>query len=231
MWSLVQEMRLSLIYPLIAFCVLRNWRAAVVGSFVISTGCIAIESKITIPWAFDPLLTLSYLFLFTAGAALAHNADSIRRLFSKLPVWCTVGLWLVALRVVTVPVECNYSIETSAAALLIITLCFATNSADRFLALRPFRWLGRVSYSLYLVHLPIVLTYVHLFYGKVPLPVLLLAAIGTALIAAEPMHRWVAVPSVNLAQRVSSAQIARFTSALRRALIARARTSSHVIAE
>jgi peptidoglycan/LPS O-acetylase OafA/YrhL len=205
MWSLTQEMRMSLIFPLIALFVIGNWRVAVAASFIIAIRCNQIDASANLDWTWDPFLTLSYLFLFTGGAALALNRDRLAPFFARLPRWTHIALWIVAIRLVAVPAEVHAAIITNIGALAIVALAVGTNVADGFLSFGAFRWLGRVSYSLYLVHLPIILTYVHLFHGRAPLPLLLLASIATALPSAELMHRWVERPAVDCAQRLATA--------------------------
>jgi peptidoglycan/LPS O-acetylase OafA/YrhL len=75
---------------------------------------------------------------------------------------------------------------------------------QRMLSGRILAWLGAISFSLYLVHFPIVVTFGQLFgpehwwWGalvSVPLSVLL----------AQLMYRWVELPAQALANRVGSA--------------------------
>jgi peptidoglycan/LPS O-acetylase OafA/YrhL len=165
---------------------------------------------------FDVISTLSYLFLFTAGAALAAHAAAVRRLVGSAPLWLQGSLWLVALRLVAVPTETAYGLLTGAGAVLIVGLAFGTPAIDRVLSNQPvLTWLGRISYGLYLVHLPIILTCVHLLYARLPLPAIFGIAIVLSLGAAEIMHRAVEQPSIALGRKLAALRAFRWTMPLR----------------
>lgn len=204
MWSLVQELRISVIFPFIALWVVADWRAAVLVTAALSAVCTFVELHAHITWMFDPILTLSYVYLFAAGAALASHAHTVRRL-GRLPRWLQLGLWLVALRLVAVPVERDVALATGAGALLIIALAFGTPVSDRVLSTHNVLiWLGRVSYSLYLVHWPIIMTCVHLLRERLPLIAILAIAVAMSLAAAELMNRLIEQPSIALGRRFAS---------------------------
>ena len=65
------------------------------------------------------------------------------------------------------------------------------------------RWLGRVSYSLYLVHLPIFLALYPVLAGRVPFPAAALLLIVASLAAAAVMHRLVEAPATRLGRRLT----------------------------
>jgi len=219
MWSLIHEIRISIFFPFIALCVVMNWRAAVVVSTLVSAACVYIELHHQISWLYDPFRTLSFVFLFTAGAALASHADDVRRFLGRCPGWLQIGLWVVALRLATFPAEQYLSLATAAGALLIIALAFGTRTTDRILSAHGvLTWLGRISYSLYLVHFPILLTSVHLLHGRLPLPAIFGLVILTSLVAADVMNRVVEQPSIAFGRRVASLPALKWTFPLRRKL-------------
>jgi peptidoglycan/LPS O-acetylase OafA/YrhL len=65
------------------------------------------------------------------------------------------------------------------------------------------RYLGRISYSLYLVHLPILLALMHRFYGAAPAPVLIAGGIGVTFLVADLSNRFIERPSQMLGRRLS----------------------------
>ena len=71
-------------------------------------------------------------------------------------------------------------------------------ASDRVLSAPPLVWLGKVSYSLYLIHVPLLVSAVHLTYGRLPLGVTIPAVIAASLLCAELMHRFVELPSIRL---------------------------------
>lgn len=74
---------------------------------------------------------------------------------------------------------------TLASALLLWLGTSPTNIPTRLLSAAPFRWLGKISYSLYLVHWPVVVLLFLVYQGEVPYPIALsgaLACIGFAVL-------------------------------------------------
>jgi peptidoglycan/LPS O-acetylase OafA/YrhL len=212
MWSLVHELRISFIFPLLALCVSRNWRLALAGSTLISVAAFLVERHHPLDWTFDPMSTSSYLYLFAAGATLAKHAQDARDRIGRFPGWLQLLLWVVALRLVTVPVESHLSLATGAGAVLLIALAFGTPSADRLLSTNACcTWLGRVSYSLYLVHFPILLTWVHLMHGRLPLSAIFLLTIVSSLAAAELMNRFVERPTIALGRKLAALPAAQWS--------------------
>ena len=90
------------------------------------------------------------------------------------------------------------------AAILLVGLCFADPVAVRILSHGPFVWLGRISYSLYLVHLPILIGMLHVSYGKIPLAATLAIALVLIVVVSDLSYRLVERPSLLLGRRLAS---------------------------
>jgi peptidoglycan/LPS O-acetylase OafA/YrhL len=122
--------------------------------------------------------------MFVLGILLA-------RFGVRLPGWSVpVGCLLLA-----VPSD---AIEGLGGA-LIISAAIGPGRFASVLRFAAFRWLGRVSYSLYLVHVPVI-------YALGP-PLTLsrgLSAIMLSCFAAEVMYRLVEVPGIVLGRRVAA---------------------------
>ena len=205
MWSLVHEMRISVAYPLIALCVRSNWRATTSGLFVVSVLSAFLNQHHPFAIAgFDPAATGSYLFLFAAGAALNLNSAAIRRWAASADRRIIVLLFAASLATIASPVDeaAITIIFGSFAALTIVGLC-AAGTGDRVLLQAVPLWLGRVSYSLYLIHLIVLLTLVHLFAGRIPMLVILGSVVAISLLAAEAMYRLVELPSIELGRKLT----------------------------
>ena len=91
-------------------------------------------------------------------------------------------------------------IAVYAASVLLIVLAQQPGAFQAALRRAPLLWLGRVSYSLYLVHVPLLVASVVLLHGTVPLWACLLLGAAVSLPAAEAMHRLVEAPSRDLAR-------------------------------
>jgi peptidoglycan/LPS O-acetylase OafA/YrhL len=198
MWSLVHEMRISIIFPLIALFVVKDWRVAAIVAFFISLASAYVNRAHLLPdWPYQPSNTLQYVFLFAAGAALSLHAPGVRDRLARISIPARVVLWVAALVAITLPF-----IDIFAATLL-VALCLAP-WADAAMSHAVPAWLGRVSYSLYLVHMPVLYTMMHLFWGKLPLIVLLAFAVLVALLVSELTYRFVERPAISLGRRLAS---------------------------
>ena len=82
---------------------------------------------------------------------------------------------------------------------------------------RWLRFLGRISYSLYLVHVPLILAAVLLLDGVVPIPLVLLCVPPVAIVLGWLFHETIAEPCVRLGQRLA-ARVARHRADARVAL-------------
>ncbi|WP_187371326.1 acyltransferase family protein [Methylobacterium oryzihabitans] len=217
MWSLVYEMRISLIFPLLVYAINRDWRIAFIGSFVISAISMVFFRRFGL--TFDPFSALRYLWLFAAGAIMACNYQFLIAWFNQQRLAYRLLAWAAVLALLVVSLERIENATTPLAALLIVFLCFADRPADRFLSRSVLRWFGEISYSLYLLHIPILLALTHLLYHKVSMPVLTALIVGTSLLASHVMYHAIERPSIalgrTLARRATSGREVR--SALPRA--------------
>ena len=208
-WSLVLEVRYSLLFPLLAAAVTRSWLVTLVTA--------AIVSLFTPPnptSAFDMLWTSRYVVLFVAGAALSLNRARLQASFARVasrPL--SVLLLLVSLAAIIsdprlvfapAPIVC-------AGAILLVAVCAFDPWLAGALQRRPLGWLGRVSFSLYLIHLPVLLAFVHLLHGMLPVAVIALVALPATLGAAGLIERWVERPALKLSRRVLTSSSGRAT--------------------
>ncbi len=70
-------------------------------------------------------------------------------------------------------------------------------------------WLGAISYSLYLVHVPLLLASVILLHGILPTGVIPVGVVPASILLAWLFNGAVAAPSVRLGQRLAGAWLAR----------------------
>lgn len=202
MWSLVHEVRISIMFPAIMIMVMRSTRWSIVVSLLLLLLSGVLHRIIPGAVADTWLDTLWYIPFFVAGALIARHRNAISIATSKLGrrfEWLAVGVAIVLLAIPAgVPfAELPYGV---AGAMLII-LAVAGGEFAKLMGASLFQWLGRVSYSLYLVHLPIILTMVHLLAGMWPLSAILALSLLASLTVAELMYRAVERPSIALGRR------------------------------
>ena len=93
-------------------------------------------------------------------------------------------------------------------------LALGRPAVSRVLMHPAFRFLGRISYSYYLLH-SVVLTHVaDALYGHVPNVAIVIVGIGASIALAWVAYRWVEAPSIQLSQylyrRISERMIQRW---------------------
>jgi peptidoglycan/LPS O-acetylase OafA/YrhL len=202
LWSLKWEVAFSLMFPAYVFIALR-WRRF----WQVKIG---LALLLALTGALLDLDWLSYLPVFALGAVLGAERERIRELTRSWPrlVWFLVaaaGIFLANAEWVS-PEQPIPGVEAvvTVGATLIVLLFISCNSAKRLGDTAAAQWLGRVSFSLYLVHLPIILAGVTLL-RSVSLPLALAVSLAASLLVAELFYRYVEQPSHRLSMAVGRA--------------------------
>lgn len=218
LWSLQFEVLYSLVAPFVGAVVL--WWATRHGRSVwlpplLALGFVALM---------DGHRSIQLAAMFALGAALPPLVDSQRDRLARVNRVAWPVVLVVAFVLLTAywwPGITNLALPTAGAALLVV-LAVTAAPVSAFLSLRPVRWLGLVSFSLYLVHEPIEVL-VAQFLGPGNGAWVLPIGVPLALAAAWVFWRWAEAP----AHRLSRALGRRVTQrdASRRPAPARVRTA------
>lgn len=222
-WSLVQEMRISIIFPFLALIINRpNWK----GPFLTCLGLLIVSGlNNTFNWqnsyGFRTSIfnTFEYIPMFMIGGYCAKYLNKLISLYSHLTSSLKVLVWLAAylffnfhgimisiadyLRIYSFEtIAGDYSIVVGSILIIIITL--SSKRVQRFLLVMPLRFLGRVSYSLYLYHLPVLFSLVYLFYYSIPLWLILAISFPISLLIANLSWVFIEKPSIKYGKVVIS---------------------------
>jgi len=214
-WSLVYEMRLSIFYPVVAWLALRLSLAwGVVVSLAICAAGFLLEFVFHTDW----MRTIGYGGLFLLGALIARHLGKIRARMEWSGAWGKVLAFALAILLFKVthflPARfydfwSNVPLHGAAAALVIV-LAMTTVHFKRLLHTAPLQWLGKVSYSLYLIHGAVLYSLVSVFWGRTTHHVLLLGlGMLLAMALAEPLYLWVEMPAIQLGRRLTRGSQAR----------------------
>ena len=217
LWSLQWEVIFSLalpVYLLLAHRLLM--RTQVLCSILLSTLGVAID-----------LPVLTYLPMFALGTAMGANWDAVVAWGSRqsqrpsasamwaaltvVAVVLTTSRWPLAVFLSRDAAELFSAPMSLVGVMLVIIIAVSWRPARNALQTGPLRSLGLVSFSLYLVHEPIVIATAYLFDGsKLAVPaaifVSLIVAVGFFLLVEKPAHR--------LARRIRDSEAARGVEAL-----------------
>jgi peptidoglycan/LPS O-acetylase OafA/YrhL len=210
-WSLVYEARVSLMFPILAVLVLRGSAAFWVAVALLLGGYLEwVSWRLGMAgWARQFIgdglgaglvITAHYVALFIFGILLAAHADLAARLAALFP-----ALFFVAgIGALFVPSDTVNSL--GAAMLIALTIGYAPIS--RIFQWSPLRWLGRVSYSLYLIHGPIIVA-IGDRYGRPMSAVELAVSCVLCVLASEFLYRTVEAPCIRLGRWLTSSEHAR----------------------
>lgn len=215
-WSLIHEMRISLIFPFIMWIVVGTpWRRTVALAIAMVFAGYFL-GRLT--GQAGDLGTVSYTAMFILGALLAKhrirvidqirglNAIGICGLFGAAVLAYTVSWWLEL--PLGPPLSNLYGttandLVISCGALLFLALALSSNTARKYLMSRPLRYLGRISYSLYLVHAFVIVGLIHILYAILPLAAILVISLIVSLALATAGNVYVEAPAIRLGRRLA----------------------------
>jgi peptidoglycan/LPS O-acetylase OafA/YrhL len=216
-WSLVHELRVSLIFPLVARAALGPRPALALGgaALVSAAGLVGYRLSQVGGAPNDLFMTAHYLLLFVVGALLARHRERL------LAGWAALGragrtaalagaglayvgagplaeAWLADASVAR---QALHHGLVGAACVAFLLAALAPGHVQRALGLAANRFLGRVSYSLYLVHLPVLAA----LHGQLGLrgPAFVVGAIALSLALAWAGERWVERPAIALGRHLA----------------------------
>jgi peptidoglycan/LPS O-acetylase OafA/YrhL len=211
LWSLAWEMWFSLLLPVgVIFAVAtRRWTLAWVALLLATSTTGYLLGS-------EPLM---YLPAFGLGALLAANYETLQVRSARLTrsragttVWALIAVlgpvllvsyWLFR-PVLTEPWNAiTLAMRVPGAALIVATVALWP-PVQRMLGGRLLAWLGAISFSLYLVHFPIVVTFGQLF-GPAHWWAGALVSVPLSVLLAQAMYRWVELPAQSLAHRAGAA--------------------------
>lgn len=215
-WSLVHEMRISLVFPLLmAFLLQHRWQTTLLAAAALGIVGVAISrGSVWLGHENDYGQTLGYVLMFAVGALLCRHRTALIAWFQALPAilrWAGLALAILAY---TYPFWALPSVRllhlsliddwvTTAGIAVFIVAGLASPTAGRVLRLPPLRWLGSVSYSLYLFHAIVLLALLNLLLGVVPLWWIWTLTVVLGLACAVAGHQLLERPSIALGRRLA----------------------------
>ncbi|WP_282942335.1 acyltransferase [Paenibacillus sp. RC67] len=218
-WSLVHEMRISLVFPILMLLLVRiDWKKGVGLSILLS-----IISVVTF-FAFNPadvtgtefFATINYTAMFVIGALIAKYRLEIQKRFITLSKKFKVLLLLTGLLMylyfhpsfaIKMLIFNNISpfyrtvIDSWAVtfgAVIIIVFAMYSATFTRILKNKGINFLGKISYSLYLVHLIVLFTCIHLLHSTLPIWIIYIICVIVTLVISSLMYFTIEKPSMNL---------------------------------
>ncbi len=192
-WSLDVEMRISLLLPLLLLPV-RRWRPA---APLLAAGLLA-SGAVLRPWGAPPVIWSSLLYagMFLLGTALAGQVGRLRAVRPGWPALVMLaGAWAVLFLV------WREALEAVGAAMLVAAVLMRGPPAA-LCETAAARFLGRISFSLYLVHVPVLMAVLAVL-GTTPFWRVVVVFVPVSLAVAWAFHRIIEIPSHALSRRWS----------------------------
>ncbi|MFT4412574.1 acyltransferase family protein [Fredinandcohnia humi] len=220
-WSLIHELRISLVFPFIVFLIKRvNWKITIIISLVLS--CISGLNNIfnfqeSNGYNITYFHTIHFVSLFILGALLAKHKNEVITVYKKLH---RIYKWLLLFTSLFIYqfsefivyflhgftnidfisthfwIIVEYGVALGSVGLIVSAL--GSYRLERILLFRPILFLGKISYSLYLYHLPIILGCFYLLHYILPLWLISIIGIFLSVCIASVAWKLVEQPSINI---------------------------------
>lgn len=171
-WSLVHEMRISIIFPFIMLLILKlSYRKSLLIALFFSLSSYILINVFTQNGTASILITPHYISMFMVGALLAKNIERIVKFANKINPIAKLLLFAIAvcaytytwlfhdIRILHVGYINEWAVVLGAS--IFIILAFSSRTMSAFLNMKPIHYLGKISYSLYLYHIISLLFVVH----------------------------------------------------------------------
>jgi peptidoglycan/LPS O-acetylase OafA/YrhL len=201
-WSLIPEVACSLMLPALVWL---HQRTGQIGRFAILL-CLAVAGH----YSGDG--STQYMVAFYAGFSLPEIIAPWLNSFYRAAIAAIAGWLLLCLgNKYGVPYTSNMREVCTVGAVILISSIVAAPDAFRFLNARPLRFIGRLSFSFYLLHLPALFLLSATVLAMPALKpqnecgaiILATASVMMALCLAALSHRFIELPGIALGRRIA----------------------------
>ena len=225
MWSLVHEMRVSLLFPILLFLLRLKPGKALIGSgvlFLIGVVTTGLRFNESAGYYNAYTYTIYYLVVFLVGGAVATYQQTLLTGYAKLTAFFKGAFLIIALLLYNYADIIFSSIFTDASkmhpviyacgksitedGLITFASCYfiiaAISAAGKqtFLEKKLPLFLGKISYSLYLVHTSVGGFIYYTLYGKMPVVSIIIICFMASFIVAYLFNKYVEMPSMKVAK-------------------------------
>lgn len=210
-WTLVMEMRISIIFLLLVFF-FRKYSSFI--NFLVWGLVVIIVLFFNKSFAFqvDYLNTFSFLLNFILGILLVKHREEIHNFYSNNNIFAKFIFILIMLFLLRYSKEIlsYFSIYTTFTYYLLtgigssILIIYSLNSEilKNFLLFKIIHFIGKISYSLYLLHAIVLYSFIYLFYGYVNNYFIALLSFVFSIFLSYIFYTYVELKSINIGIKV-----------------------------
>jgi peptidoglycan/LPS O-acetylase OafA/YrhL len=216
-WSLIHEMRLSLVFPLLFLFVLRIKPIfSILACFLLTE--IALLNEVfgwekSNGWETGYFYTLQMTSFFIVGILLARYKEPLVKWYGAMKKWKKILLfigscilfrysmegWMINVKLLMVS---DYGSVIGACGLMVIAL--GSMKAAALLRKPLFKFFGNISYSMYLNQITMLYLVIFLLYGSLPIPVILLVYLTSVVVFSFVTWKTIELPSIALGRVLSN---------------------------
>ena len=217
-WTLVIEMRISIVFPLLCYIVLRvrPW-ISIASAIAISIGATYFQIKVGYN-AYELTLNIAGYFvigillaryrtrLIAWAAGLSRGVGALYLAAALLVYWygaLTIQVIAKVLLHVHNPRLLGLDWACGIGAVLLIIMSLGYAPLSRVLLARFPQFLGKIFYSVYLVHGTVLFALLHALSGRLPPAAIFLIYIPTVLLLSTIMYSLVEKPSMEFGRRIT----------------------------
>jgi peptidoglycan/LPS O-acetylase OafA/YrhL len=222
-WSLVHELRISMVFPLMMIILKLKWTQSIILAFFISlVGILLSISGMNLSEGYltSFAYSLHYSSMFVIGALLAINYEKIIKIFKVLTIKTKYLLLTVGLCLYTLQIGFTFFLSskdilffirdwtTAVGAAIFIVISLGSAKASNILNKKYVEFFGKISYSLYLYHLPILFASLYLLEGFLPMWLILVIGVFITIMVSTISWKYIENLSVKFG-RVLSKKVVR----------------------
>ncbi|MEH7236373.1 acyltransferase family protein [Bacillus sp. JJ1562] len=213
-WSLVHEMRISIVFPFIMFFIIRYKWKSIFGAFALSIIGFGL-SVLTGASNIDLFITLHYASLFILGALLAMYKDTFSDWYQSLSKNTKFILVLFSLLLLTysywfmpnvniLHIKIINDWVSAVGALIIIGVSLSSATLIGFLKTKFVLQMGKISFSFYLTHFVVLLTFLYTLSGTLPIWMIWIVTFVTTYAISTLLYNYVEKPSIIIGRKFAS---------------------------